>query len=231
MAETFTTSRIITTCRGLSDDFVEPYFISDARYLDYINRRSRELAERSLCKFDGRNYTLKIVADNPWVYIPEGVIKIRGAYSLANPRDEVKPIQANAVESAMGVGMDYGNPARNSWKTSTGTPYLAITDLDEESWRLVPIPVANDTLQLEAYVYPEVVTSVSQPGDLRDVCAQHLHLGVLASAFSEQDAEEVFDARRAAEYLGLWEREIVALSSRFERDSRASGRAVSYGGI
>lgn len=231
MAEFYSTGNIIATCRRITDDLREPYFIPDEEYLDYLNRRGRELAERVLPLYDGRNYTLKLVAGEAWVYHDSEIIKIRNAYSTANPRDELKPVQANAVESAMGGSMDYGVPVSKAWRTATGTPYLLITDIDLESYRVVPIPVVNDTVQLEVFVYPETLTATSQSGSLPDTAASALHLGVLSDVMSKQDAEEIYSPADAAKYLGLWERELLRLSSQYERDRRASGRAVSYGGI
>lgn len=216
-------SRVLTLVRTLADDAVEPYAYEDAVLLRLLDDAQREIARETLCIPDARTYTAEVTADSAWVEAPPEIVKLRSAVSQADGT-VLRPVSADAINSGVaGLGPD--------WRTATGTPRALITDLATDAWRLVPIPSADDTLDLEGFVLPAPLTGVSTPLDVPPAAVPGLHLGVLAALFAVADADAPADPRRAAEYQAQWAQFKRTVAAQHERDQRAGGGTrVRYGG-
>lgn len=216
-------SRVLALVRTLADDAVEPYAYEDAVLLRLLDDAQREIAREALCIPDARTYTAEVTADVAWVEAPPEMIKLRSAVSQADDA-VLRPVSMDVLNGGVvGLGPD--------WRTLTGTPTMLVTDWSADAWRLVPIPIADDTLDLEGFVYPPALTGLTSALGVPDAATAGLHLGVLAALFAVADADAPSDPRRAAEYQAQWAQFKRTVAAQHERDQRAGGGTrVRYGG-
>jgi len=227
MASIYSTARIIAKVRTLADDTVQPYFVDDAQLLVFLDDRQRELARDTLCLLRARFAPVAVKAGDPWVAPPPSVVKPRTAVSQADGT-ELRAVPVNEIAELMLTNASGGT---SGWRAATGVPQYIVTDLDSEWWRLVPSPVAADVLDLEAYVYPDPIESTTCEPQVPDEYAEGLYLGVLADVFNIEDAESMYDPKKALEYLTKWEVFKRDAANKHERDKRQGGRRVRYGGL
>lgn len=218
-------SRVLTLVRTLADDAVEPYYAyEDAVLLRLLDDAQREIAREALCIPDARTYTTEVTANAAWVDAPPEMIKLRRAVSQADGT-VLRPVSTDMLNGGVaGLGQGY-------WRTVTGTPTMLVTDLSTTAWRLVPIPIVDDTLDLEGFVYPPALTGPASPLGVPPAAVAGLHLGVLAALFAIADTDAPADPRRAAEYQAQWAQFKRNVAAQHERDQRAGGGTrVRYGG-
>lgn len=228
MSDYYTTTRIIATCRRLMNDEIEPYFVSDADLVDFMNRRLRELGVTAMCLTTSEEFTVEAKADDPWLDAPEAIIKPRSLYDAANDRTVVF-IPFSEINSPT-CYMDYGLHFGVRWREHTGPPDGAVADIEDGKWRLVPIPTENTSYTVDGFRYPGPIASVNEDFDVRDDLLEDLHLGVLASAFAIEDADAIYDPQKQRDYENKWIAAMRDRTLRHTRDRRASGRAIRYGG-
>lgn len=228
MSTYFTTEQIITTARSLMNDKVEPYYVPNEAMLDYLNRSVREAAREVLFAFDAGRLRVNARADDPWVNVLPEVIRLRRLVGVDDPGRVVTPMPYSHIDNQLMV-RDYGwrHPAR--WHTATGDPDHALLDMRQGQWRLVPIPVRDETFTFEGWVYPDAL-SLDCAHNLPDYVAEQLHVGIMKMAYSTEDADAIYDPRKEANYARLWEAAKQTMRSYVQRDKRDTGRGVRYGG-
>jgi hypothetical protein len=132
----------------------------------------------------------------------------------------------------MYMGDDYGSVGSSaSWEDSKGTPQYIITDMEKDKGRLVPIPIANDTLQLTVVRLPlDRVTKVSTALEIVNPRHQLVLLdGMKWRAYLKQDADTLnFQLATRFEASFRVRSEEVRLENVIKTKP---GRAIRYGGI
>lgn len=219
MADTYTTAKIVALIRAKLDDSVTPYLVSDDEIAAALDEKQHEFAERTLCLTDSENFSISVLADDPWYVLDERIIKVREGY-LTTAKTVVQAISSAALDSIT-LADDYGKSPSN-WRTSTGTPWAMVTDIAQGSVRLVPQPVTTDTIELTAYVYPTKLTSISVELVIPDRWRQHLIAGALSVLFMAQDTE-TYDPKSAAQWGRVWESSVLKAVGTIERNTRGPG--------
>jgi hypothetical protein len=226
MSDFYTTTRIVHTVRSLMNDMVAPYYVSDEQLVDFINRRARELCKVSLALFTAGRIKLRARAGEPWLNVPESVIRAR---ALVGEGLTLHPVPFSRITHES-LYWDYGLRMDGNWRERHGRPECFVTDMEEGRWRLYPIPETNIGFAMEGWLYNDPIRSVTQNLDMHDRCLENLHLGVLASCFGIEDADAIYDPKKEREYEDRWLAELTAQKAFHNRDNRDTGRAVRYGG-
>lgn len=219
MADLYTTERVIGLIRDTLRDTVEPYLVSDDTLAASLDEIQRRFTEHTLCLTNASDYTLDVVEGTVWYDLDPRIIKVRRAYLVGAMRD-VLPTTSEDVQRLTFV-QDYGQ-AGNDWRRRVGVPELMITDLEQGKVRLTPTPQADDTMELEVYLYPAPVADVDSPLSIPDRWRTALVPGVVAELYLKQDSE-LYDPKAAERFMQIWEMRLREALSAIERNTRGPG--------
>gem|GEM_PF-3409841 len=161
----------------------------------YLEEAVERVAAEVLAQF--KTFVVPVKTGEPYVKLSASmeVLDIERAY-MQTARRTLEPQNVDAPLHRLG---DYGSPFsvfHSEWETVTGTPTHYIRDEKPNALRLVPIPAADDTLEITAKVVPFFVAGMPLPfNTLRDRYLVLLWMKKLA--YSKHDAD-TFDPQRAA---------------------------------
>lgn len=166
-------------------------------------------------------YQLAVVANQPLIYLPRAVLDIRTARLLVAG---VPVLQANADQFLYERVDDYGRNflTASEMFTVTGSPPIHfIRDYELKQLRLVPIPAANDTLEIQCTTTDTVPYDAGMPLPLMDTEDQRLVLTWMKYlAYMKHDADTE-DLVRARYYEKTFEDRVILRAADFERQHRA----------
>jgi hypothetical protein len=161
---------------------------------------------------------------------PKIIRPLRARMTLDSNRDPLQIITAEDLDEGFFV-RDFGLIFTQDWQNKSGPARFLITNLQEDRWRLVPIPTTDDTLELTVLHMPiNDVDCSSAALEVTEREDQHIIKTYMKKlAFEKQDAD-------------TYDKE---LSDRFEREfnQRADDRrreirrtrfrhvGMRYGGI
>jgi hypothetical protein len=150
-----TVNEIITLFRRQSEDSAYTHdrdmpdsisLWSNYQLIQYLNEGQREFAEETYCFKDGDNFSLPVTNGIPDYEIDERILKVERAELMStNTMLKLKSIEEFQQSSYYD---DYGHRRASSWEKHTGTPTTLITDIDSGYFRIYPIPVDDDTVNL-----------------------------------------------------------------------------------
>lgn len=201
-------------------DVAAPYLWSDAEIYSYMDE-----AQKMFCRLQGgiadassALTTLAVTAGDTWVTLSPKILKLRFA-QRADGR-EVTVLNFEDVQfGRSGVRFDM----------ATGPLSTVVAGMEKDKLRCVPVPVADDTLQLTIYRLP--LTDITTTGQTLEVDELHhtaLLLWMKYLAHSKQDAE-TYDRGRATQFEGQFR--VYCEQARQERERREHKyREVLYGG-
>lgn len=196
------------------------------RYLDDAQRQFCTLVDALPDMF---SFTSRVSATQPWVERDPLIKRIRHGY-LTTAQREIQPISLVELQRGF-VDDDYGHRSINNWRTSTGTPSYVATDLDNLNWRLIPEPVADDTIEWSVYRLPlDGITNTSSEIEIDERWHYDLLSWAKYMAFSKQDAETQ-DATRQAAALNDWNVRVIPEARTFYRMRYRKAGTTGYGGI
>lgn len=195
-----TLAELIAAYRAESLDNVKPYFVSDELATGYANEAVTEACRRSIPLRDS-SMTASVTAGEELVPLSNKVIRLIRARLQS---------QSRPLEFVTTYEMDCGTPA---WESITGIPQSVVTDYQNNTLRLWPVPIADDTLLLTVDRLPlKKMESDDDEPELREEYHDGLVDWMLHKAYSRQDAD-MFDPRKAEQYARAFESEFGARSS------------------
>ena len=204
------------------DDKIAPRVFNDDAILIALNDAQNEFALRTLCIFSGDD-EVPVIAQSSWATLPTGTCWVIAAWlssgtmlRLVTQHElEFGYFEINGVES----------PARHSgWRTAEGTPTFLVTDLGPHAVRLVPRPVAGDSLFIERYRLPVSMTLTVSP----EIAASYhpdLVIGALAYLFDVPDVE-TYDKEAALLQRKAWEGRLQIAEQLLRTALRVQMRAI-----
>jgi hypothetical protein len=204
------------------DDKIAPRVFNDAAILIALNDAQNEFALRTLCIFSGDESVI-VTAQSQWAQLPAGTCWVIAAWlssgamlRLVTQHElEYGYFEINGVES----------PARHSgWRTAEGAPVFLITDLGPHAVRLVPRPVAGDSLFIERYRLPVSMTLTVDP-EIASPYHSDLVIGALAYLFDIPDTE-TYDKESALLQRRAWENRLQIAEQLLRTALRVSMRAI-----
>lgn len=179
------------------DDVEEDYLWSDTLLYRYIDLAQMEFAKQTEYfkdSFTDSVIEVDVSANESTVELSASIIRIEKAY-LRSENIELSIVNENEV------AQEYDGEV---WKTATGTPEFFVLDADSTYGRLVPIPTANDTIDLSVIRYPLREVSASYDTlEIKDRRHQYMLLDwVKHLAYNVNDADvnnpELSDKHKAA---------------------------------
>lgn len=168
----------------------------------YLEDAVDRVAAETLAEF--RTFTVPVKAAELYVNLSTSmqVLDIERAY-LQTARRSLHPQNVDAPLRRLG---DYGSPFsifHSEWETVTGTPTHYIRDEKPNALRLVPIPVADDTLEITAKTIPAFTAGGTLPfSTLRD---RHLVILWMKKLAYEKHDADTFDPARASKFEAEYE--------------------------
>jgi hypothetical protein len=216
--------------RELSDA-EPPYLWSDDDLLQYLDEAQDAFARTTELFTDNTTTSITrvtVTAGEAFVALSPKIHRIRDAW-LQTERASIQPANLNELDDLF-CSDDYGVVQRGQWRTSTGTPYYIVTDIERDKGRLVPIPVADDTLELSVVRLP--LKSVVENNGLELAAPKHQRAVVLYAkglAYDTADADTqngTLAAKFMGEGLGLF----LDIRDETKRLRRRPG-VVAYGGL
>lgn len=209
-------AQLIQHIRVKLDDIVEPYLVSDADVIRALDVAQFQFAEQTFCLYDASSATVTTVAENPWVAVPDNVLRLR---NLVRPTGEVvRP--TTLAELEYGYARFEDNPLPTAtWRALTGAPRFAVTDMEPTRLRLVPIPTAVETLQIEAFIAPPSLIPVDNEPAIGERWLHDLIYGALMQIYSMQDTE-LYSPEASEQYRQRWEQALTIAIETLGRKQR-----------
>jgi hypothetical protein len=220
------TPALIMVVREKLDDLVEPYLVSDVDIVESLNRAQKEFVRSTYSTFVEN--TAPLIADSPWVEVPANVLIVR---SVIHGDAQLRVVTSHEMELGyfkVRTTSEMTTERWTNWRSQTGTPRFAITDVGPGKLRLVPTPnaaatVISPTVTIEGYGVPDPMDLAGTPPNVPLQFLEDLATGALFHLYSNQDAE-LFNANQAQSYFQLWQHVIqdaqVALGTRLRVQQR-----------
>lgn len=192
-------AELIDAYRDETSDTAKPYFVSNATALRYLNEAQTEAARRAHLLIDSSSAVARasVSMGDPVVSIDSRVIAIR-RLRLSSATNQLRKYRARE--------MDETNPGWDA-STSQSTPICAVLDYDTDAICLYPIPAKDDELAMTVVREPMEAMSVNQ--DIPEI-SPRWHAGLIEwmkfRAYTNDDSE-LYDEKKAARALGIFEQE------------------------
>lgn len=216
-----TTAELITLVRQIIDDTVEPYLLTDEQIRTALANAEKEFALATLSNF--KRSSVSITAGSPWADIPTDFIFVR---SVLLDNTQLRVVTTHEMDYGffdLGPGEDAVRWSQ--WREGEGTPKFAITDMGPDQLRLVPIPAADETLEVEGFGVPVSLDLAGSPM-IPSTFHEALRLGAVHRIYAMQDTE-IGNQERAVQYLNLWMQEIGLARQTLQSEKRAQSRMMS----
>lgn len=228
-----TIAQLITQARERLDDKVEPYLWSDTELYLFLDLAQKRFVKKTDMLRTGTictTITVPIAEDYEFVTFDDSILRIRSA-SLESDSRTIRVINANEVEE-YGIETDYGVSLTGAWRTRTGTPEYLVCDIDEGKGRVIPIPTADDTLQLVVDRLPIKDITVGGDPDALEIRDDDHRFGLIdwvAHLAYKKDDVETFDPDKSEKARMSFEAMCMEAKYEIRRRRRAVGN-VRYGG-
>ena len=207
-----TTEELVALTRQTLDDVIEPYLVSEEQILLALDRAQREFVDRTLCLQVSQPVAL--TADDPLSYLDAEVLKVRALTLNGRP---ITPVTMREMNRGA-VVYDYGLRIQQDWRSTTGTPTHAVTDAQDGALRWYPIPEADGTALMDAYIYPLRMREGEEPM-IPQRWRADLVAGAVMHIYRQRD-NEVFDPRGAEAWMVTWQRALAEAYAGTQRDQR-----------
>lgn len=225
-----TPAELLNLFRIEVDDQVEPYLWSDFEFYTYLNEAQNTftsliggIADQS-SKITQLNYSI----GDEFLPFDERILFVKNARDESNNRVVVQ--NYNSFIGSYDED-DYGNVADSDLEDGkTGTIRFLITDVEDNKFRLYPIPDHAGTLKLYTFRLP--MAEITGPtSELEIATRHHIHLlsYVKYKAMSKQDVE-TFELGSPQEFYQEFI-QYVALAGKEKSGREDRKRTVRYGGL
>jgi hypothetical protein len=171
-----------------------------------------------------------ITANSAWVPISPLIIKIRRAL-LGSDNRKLALKRVGELDAGYFLSDDYGFQQIVKWDDETGTPTTAVTDMEKDNLRLVPIHTVNDTLRMTVVRFPfEEIEDADSTLEVTDTDDQlSLIDWMKREAFLKHDAD-TYDKELSDEFELKFRNQMFTRNQDIKRVRRPAG-VVRYGGI
>jgi hypothetical protein len=179
-------------------------------------------------------YTAPIITavnlDGFITYNPEIIRPLRARMSLAANADPLRIITMEDLDNGFFI-RDFGLIFTQDWQTKTGPARFLVTNMQEDQWRLVPIPLIDDTLELTVLHMP--LNDVTCDGTALEVTKredqQIIKMYMKKLAYLKQDAD-TYDKELSDRFEAEFEKRADERRREIRR-TRFRHQGMRYGGI
>lgn len=169
----------------------------EAEVYAYMTEAADAVARRTLGLF--KTIQIPLVANQQTYSLQPGILDIRFARTLTYGN----ALTEHNIDDYAGFKVwDYGQPLIGSTGvfTDVGVPVQYMRDYDNRAIRLIPIPAAADTLELQCIITPTIPMSAGMPLPFTDTPDQRLMLLKMKQlAYAKHDAD-TFDPQRSQSF-------------------------------
>lgn len=200
--------------------------------LEYIDLAQKEFARKTKLLRDASTTSvteLTLTADDPWTTLSPRVIKIVRA-NLGSTGRKVEVKEFHEMDRGS-YSDDYGIRTMSDWETAKGEPCILVTDMEKDRLRVVPIPTADDTVNLIVDRLPiDDIISTTSVLEITEIEHQRAMLEYMRHlAYLKQDADTYDKALSEEMFDKFIER--VSVYSRERENVRNRVGTTGYGGI
>lgn len=248
MTTSYTPDELVLRFRRDTDDVEggsggEDFLWSDDEVFDYMDEAQREFVRRTHILRKTHPFTPEItevtytapvgdpvnldgfITPNPQIIRP-----LRARMQTLSNRDPLQIVTAEDLDGGLLV-RDYGTFFTGDWQSKVGPARFLVTNMQEDMWRLAPIPTVSDTLELTVEHMPLLTLSCGSPSF--EVKEREDQLTILTFmkhlAYGKQDAD-TYDKELSDRFEAAFEKK--ADNRRREvRRSRFRHVGMRYGGI
>lgn len=185
---------------------------------NYLNAALEEWATRTRALFGRKAVT--VVANDPIVRLPQSmrVYDIRRAVLRSAQRELT---EYNIDDYALTLYDDYGLQISDvsSYEQGSGVPRYFTMNSVRDKMRLAPIPVASDTLDIDATFLPYVIYP-NMPLPLSEYKDQHLVLLWMKKLAYEKHDADTLDLDRAGKFENEFEIRVADRETEHRRRTR-----------
>lgn len=208
---------------------------SDEEVLSYLNEAINEFAQETEVLIDSSNALTQLVvtADDPLIPYDYRIIRFgRACYDLTSSQSLDIVSILNVQDST--YFNDYGlNMSTSAWMVQTGNPRVLLSDMETQQLRAYPIPVVDTTIAVTVRRLPlKQITQDDADGvAVSPEIPQRFHRKLLTYmkmlAYGKEDGE-TYDRVNMVKYAGMWERDLLDIKTRLERERGKRPRVVKY---
>lgn len=216
---------------------------SDQEVFDYMDEAQRVFVRRTEILRKTHPFTPALTAitftaptvtavnaDGFITYNPKIIRPLRARMSLASNADPLKIATMEDMDEGFFI-RDFGLIFTQDWQTKTGPARFLITNMQEDQYRLVPIPLIDDTVELTVLHMP--LLDVACDGAALEVTEredqQIIKLYMKKLAFEKQDAD-TYDRDLADKFEAQFEKRVDERRREIRR-TRFRHQGMRYGGI
>jgi len=216
---------------------------SDVEVFDYMDEAQRMFVRRTeiLRKTHPFStalteiaYTAPVITavnlDGFITYNPEIIRPLRARMSLAANADPLRIITMEDLDNGFFI-RDFGLIFTQDWQTKTGPARFLVTNMQEDQWRLVPIPLIDDTVELTVLHMP--LNDVTCDGTALEVTKredqQIIKMYMKKLAYLKQDAD-TYDKELSDRFEAEFEKRVDERRREIRR-TRFRHQGMRYGGI
>lgn len=221
------------------DDFLW----SDDEVFDYMDEAQREFVRRTQLLRKTHPFTPAITeivytapvgdpvnVDGFITQHPSIIRPLRARMQTVSNRDPLQIVTAEDLDGGL-IVRDYGTFFTGDWQSKSGPARFLVTNMQEDQWRLAPIPVVDDVLELTVLHMP--IDTVTCDGRALEVTEREDQMTMLLFmkhlAFGKQDAD-TYDKELSDRFEAAFEKK--ADNRRREvRRARFRHTGMRYGGI
>lgn len=193
---------------------------SDAEITDWLLEAQEELCERVDLLFDATSFSIKTTIGGDLYAIDDEITKVRRGKVAGGRKLEavsVKELLRRYQPSDFELTV-------TDWESMTGDPYYMVTDYELGMVKLVPEPVAVETIQLHVYRLPTSANLEIPNKHRRALLHKVKHLAYMKDDVDSQNLS------KADFHEARWEAAIEKIDKQFKRLNRGP-QVVAYAGL
>lgn len=234
-----TTEELKNLFRAVADDPEQPgdgddsdSLWADLEIYSYMHLAQRAFARETEIFIDSSTTAIvdaPVTADDPSLPMSPLIIKIKRA-RMASTKYKVVLLKHEEIDSGW-INEDYGLSFSSNWQEQTGTPRILVTNWQKDEARLVPIPIANDTVNMTVIRYPLVdIVTKANALEVTEIEHQYIMLELMQHyAYKKHDAD-IFNEEKAELFRSSFMLKTREIQEELKKRYKPA-RVVEYGGL
>jgi len=244
----FTPDELLARFRLDVDDVVggsagADFLWSDQEIFDYMDQAQRKFVRRTEILRKTHPFTpamteitytapvgTPVNLDGFITYNPKIIRPLRARMTTSSNRDPLRIITMEDLDNGFFL-RDFGLIFTQDWQSKSGPARFLVTNMQEDMWRLVPIPIIDDTVELTVLHMPEA--DVTCDGTALEVTEredqQIIKTYMKKLAYLKQDAD-TYDVALSDKFEAEFEKRVDE-RRREVRRTRFRHQGMRYGGI
>lgn len=216
-------AQLLLRARQLSDDLVEPYFVSDDELFAYLTDSQIQLAVAGKLLRSVKSYA--VVENDRWIPLGDTpvVLEFKQAV-LIDVNSRRYPLQLNGTMDSLptiGHRSDYGLIGQSD-VLKPARPKALIFGKQLDSFELSPISDGAYTVEASIVTYP--LNDITMAMDEPEIAARfHIHIPIGAALTAIQSTENEHSQSKVQGLQAAWQRALIKVAEDSKAMHRDSG--------